>query len=620
MVLTVNMEGHSQTRQLPTALQLHILSLLPPNERALSGRFVSREACDVFSEPQHCTASLSQPLPPHAAPWAVEAGQHHLRQLPFNYKFELLCAAARSGSEGNLEVAWTLLQPSVFPELLQNPCWSEQYGFCNPGLAAVRAGHRQLLGWLMRHCPALVRPDTTLAAAVEHCDLAGLQAAWEVVGGRPGSANVSSSWPQRVLDAAAESTVPDAVAKMEWMLGRNAGQCGLFEHTATAAVCAGGQVRLQWLEEQGCPIHCERRGVPVLALQKASLDMLQWLVDDAGWPLPEPGAGDSRWDVLMQSAAMSADGVAKLRWLQERGAPPLAAGTQLLSGVLMGAARAGQAEVLRYLLSTAGQGVVLQAQAGSLAKTAVRSGSTATTALLLQEGLVFTSAAYHEVAGSLEMVWWLVCEAGVSTDQFTLHVVMSDWPNRTPADGRGLPEAVRLLVDGGCRCSNPRLALSRAASWGNLALIQYLHGQQQEGQVLQQWERWLNREAFVSTAMGGCEALLEWLAAQPGCFDGPMEARPYLAAAKRGDRCTLDSMRRLGVRWGARDVVVLAVLDGCSMPALRWLVEHGAPVGTRAAVEVRMDRGCDKAVWLLGLAGPAEASARGEVVDLTWVD
>ena len=107
----------SRSRQLPIALQLHILSLLPPNERALSGRFVCREAWITFSEPQHCTASLSQPLPPHAVAWAVEAGQQHMRQLPFWHKLQLMCTAAASGSEANLEVALALLQPSIFSEV-----------------------------------------------------------------------------------------------------------------------------------------------------------------------------------------------------------------------------------------------------------------------------------------------------------------------------------------------------------------------------------------------------------------------------------------------------------------------------------------------------------------------
>ncbi len=97
--------------QLPTALQLHILSFLTPNDRALSGRLVSPDAARALSEPQHCTASLSQPLSPHAAPWALAAAQQHLRPLPFWRKLQLLCAATASGSVVNLEVTLTLLCP-----------------------------------------------------------------------------------------------------------------------------------------------------------------------------------------------------------------------------------------------------------------------------------------------------------------------------------------------------------------------------------------------------------------------------------------------------------------------------------------------------------------------------
>ncbi len=103
--------------QLPPALQLHILSFLPPNDRALSGRLVSPDAAVGLRE--HYTASLFQPLPPHAVTWAVEAGQQHMRHLPFWHKLQLLRTAAASGSEANLEVALALYQPRTFPELLR---------------------------------------------------------------------------------------------------------------------------------------------------------------------------------------------------------------------------------------------------------------------------------------------------------------------------------------------------------------------------------------------------------------------------------------------------------------------------------------------------------------------
>ncbi len=121
---------------LPSELRLHILSLLPPNDLALGGRLSSRDAAQRFREVYHRTANLSWPLPPYAAAsWEAEvpaqrglprssgraAWQPHLQraveQLRYEEKHSLLAAAAASGSEVNLEVAWHLLRPCVFPEL-----------------------------------------------------------------------------------------------------------------------------------------------------------------------------------------------------------------------------------------------------------------------------------------------------------------------------------------------------------------------------------------------------------------------------------------------------------------------------------------------------------------------
>ncbi len=187
-------------RQLPTMLQLHILLMLPPNERALSARLVSPDARDALSGPQNCIASLSQPLPAHSASWAQAAGQQHLRQLPFRHKLQLLCTAAASGCEVNLEVVLALLRANVFPELLQQR--REICEYPDPGVAASEAGHPQLLGWLLRHCRGLVEPVRTLAAAAQHCDLTGLQAAWAALQNGPNNISVLRL-DNEVLSAAA---------------------------------------------------------------------------------------------------------------------------------------------------------------------------------------------------------------------------------------------------------------------------------------------------------------------------------------------------------------------------------------------------------------------------------
>ncbi len=620
-----------RTRQLPTALQLHVLSLLPPNERALSGRFVCRDAADALSEPQHCTTSLSQPLPPHAAPWAISAGQQHVRQLPFLHKFQLLCIAARSGSEVNLEVAWALLEPSVFPELLQerDMFWASRMAIDDPGVAAVEAGRPQVLGWLQSRCPALLRPSSVLTAAAQHCDLTGLQAAWEALDGAPIRCRDSGSLHQVLLDAAAGSKGPDAVAKVQWALTMGEGACHPTGSTAVSAALSGDSAGLRWLLEHGYEPPVDEHGgaviVPRRAMEQGSLGAVQRLVDEAGFRLPAPGADAKAWGLLLHAAARSADGVAKLQWLQERGAPTLAADVQLLRSVALDTTKAGHVDVLRYLLSVSGPAVVLQV-GWRLGKAAAGSGSIATVALLQQVGLVFDAQAYHGAAraGCMEMLRWLATEAGAPTSSMTLGDVISAWPRKTRRDSGCLLEAARQLVDLGCRSDTPSVLMSSAASRGRLALVQYLYERQpwqQQPQQVQAFGRWKDEEAIVLAASGGCEALLEWLADNCRYLSGRGQASPWIVAGKHGDRGTLAALRRLGVLWGSHDVVVQAVQHGCCMPVVRWLAGQGAPVGSRWALEVvvgwQMRKTCEDAVWLLGLAGPAEPEAGGAVIDLT---
>ncbi len=395
-------EQQQQQQQLPTALQLHILSFLPPNDRALSGRFVCRDADDALSGPQHCTASLPQPLPPHAAPWAQQAGQQHVRELPFRHKFHLLCAAARSGSEVNLEVAWVLLEPSVFPELLQNE--PDEYNLHpDPGVAAVRAGRPHLLGWLLRRCPRLVQPEEVLAAAALHRPLAELQQVWDTLrdhsisssGNNSSSSNNNNSsdrssssrgggshsrgvrLTQAVLNAAAKSHTPDAVAKLEWLLLAGADSCLLRLSTAVAAACSGDLGRLRWLRDLGCPFG---KAALCAALEEASLPVAQWLVDEGVCELPlragESEEGSS-WHTFLHAAARGTDGVVKLRWLQDQGAQSLTGvSTRLAQDLTLLAVEAGRMEAVQYLVSAVGPAAVLQdpSDQDTVGKAAAQSG------------------------------------------------------------------------------------------------------------------------------------------------------------------------------------------------------------------------------------------------------
>ncbi len=604
--------------QLPTALQLHILSLLPPNERALSGRFACRDAADALNEPQHCSASLSQPLPPHAAPWAQEAGKQRVRQLPFRHKFQLLSTAACSGSELNLEVAWALLEPSVFPELLQNEL-DRVNPYPDPGVAAVRAGHVHLLGWLLRRCPGLVQPEQVLAAVALHRPLAELQQAWETLrghfnngpsssnGGGGGSHSRHVRLTQAVLDAAAQSHTPDAIAKVEWLLVAGA-NCRLRGSTAAAAACCGDLGRLRWLWDRRCPFGQHALS---LALEHASLSVAQWLVGEGLCELP-PRAGEgedssSSWSTFMHAAAKGPDGVAKLRWLQGQGAPSLTgAGARLAQDLALLAVEAGRVEVVQYLLSAVAPAALIQNpfDQNTFEKAAARSGSTHMAQYLVREaGLVLSHMAYHWAAevGGLAMVRWLALEAEISSDVCDLSLLVEQWPRSTQADSRGLLEAAQLVVGAGWCCGPHPYAgdgsVKDAAKRGDLALARYLQRHHPE---------YLSAGRHQAAAVsGGCEALLEWMAQQLGWLE--CVACPYLDAAKRGDKGTLAALRRLRVPWDRKNLLVWAVEEGeCEVPVLRWLAKRGAPVGNRA----KLQEAVEEAVRSRGLSGDKAAELR----------
>ncbi len=645
---------NTSLKQLPTTVQRHILLLLPPNDRALGCRLACPDMRDALSEPQHCTASLSQPLPPYAVSWAVEAGQQHVQQLAFRHKLQLMCTAAASGSEVNLEVALALLQPSIFPEslLIEDPVlWQSTIHLDpDPGVAALEAGHPQLLGWLLHHCPELLRRNGVLQAAARHSALEGLQMAWRAVQakieGEKGGArrcwrrDVEPALGQAVLDVAAGSSTPDAVAKMEWLL--SAGSCRLQATTASAAACSGDLGRLRWLRERGGPlaelpvsIHAARPSgdSPTYllgdALQHADLAVVQWLVDEAGCKLPAvPPAQphwNTDWDTLLRAAIAGPEAVAKLEWLQRRGFPLREIPSSLLHIPILTAADAGQTETLSYLMSVfgprrlllptgpegQGQAVV---KAEDLEEAAASSGSIAMLEFLRQAGFTFSGPAYigAAVRGNLALVRWLACEVGVPAAEPQLQALIYYWPNGTAADDRVLLEAVQLLVEvAGCKEWNVKDMLFHARYRRDMALVQYLlqqrPGYQPGGEVL------------ARAAEVGCAALVEWLVQQPGWRPDP--AYPvYIDAARHGDYATLSTLRRLGVPWGATDTLDKALQWGCRVPVLRWLVAQGVPVGGVGAVQDRLHGmlewgvvSGEEAEWLLGYAtgGASAAGSRG---------
>ncbi len=606
------------SQQLPTAVQTSILSLLPPNDRTLSGRLVSPDAADGLSGPQHCTASLFQPLPPHAAAWAVAAGQQHVRQLPFHHKVQLLCTAAASGSRINLEVALALLQPSIFPGHLHS--WDSE-DCPDPGVAAVEAGHPQLLGWLMHHCPDLIRTEGVLTAAARHCTLAGLQATWERLLAWYFSPSGSADLMYIVTFEAAASVASDGLAKLQWLLAKAGFIPRDRQLIAQAAARSGDVARLRWLQGRGFPVG--EWAVLKEALQHADLAVVQWLVDEAGCELPAAGGGDTTaeqrertWTALLLAAANSRDAVAKWRWLHERGGPSVVgAGRGLVKELALAAVRAGQVEAVQYLLSVLGAEKVLAAGRDALCSAAGQSGSIAVAECLQRAGFVFSHAAYRSdwlSPGKLPVIRWLATEAKVSAAGCTwreLQTLILNWPSNTPAHSRDLLEAVQLLTGAGFSDWGGENLTKCAIGRGELDLVRYL---MQQGAPLDP-----DLSTIEAAAGAGCVPLLEFLSALPGSFKPSVyESCPYLIAAEHGDRATLDALRRLGVPWGVDDVLQRAVNyrfrsegDGepvhvrYGMHVLRWLGEHGAPLGSVEEMGDMDDHSLSGEVtaWLQGL-------------------
>ncbi len=576
--------GGPPHRQLPHDLFVRVLQLLPPNEVALSGRLACKDAAQHLHLPHHCTVLFSQPLPPHAASSPPLAAQQAIRQLSFRRKLWLLSTAASSGCVTNLALAWQLLHPSLFPELLQLPqipgFYVQQYegkSRPDPGTAALRSGHPHLLPWLLQHCRALLHPQRMLAAAAAHCDLAALQSAWRLLV----EVSPDLSLNNEVLEAAAGSATPDAVAKVEWVLREGAGSCRLMPAVAEAAAGSGDLGRLQWLAEQGCPGLATPRTL-MAALRHAPLGVCGWLAEQEGCLAPSAFTFDAGM------AAAASGSVTKLQWLQAQGVP--------LGGLWTAchAARHGQVDTLRFLLqgwSGAKSHKRRHLLWGMLIGSAVASGSIPTAEVVLHAGCPVPPGAYGGAmncgAARLGMVRWLIEEARCPFGDRSLGALLDHFGNVGGEAGAGEVLAMaRLLLQAGCPLGDCTAALNQAAFRGDLGLVRFLH--EECGCAFSQ-------ETLPCAAAGGCEAVLEWLVSEGGVRvgagygdggggggGGAVEGC-WTDAGRKGDLCTLECLRRLEVPWCA-GVLAEAVSMGCPLAVLRWMVGQGAPAG-RAALE-----------------------------------
>ncbi len=624
------MEGSTGYADLPPELRLRIATLLDANSMALGARLACTEDNRLLDKPTHRSVNLNQPLPANAAA-CLEAS---LQQWTLRQKLRLLVEAPKCGIAENVEVVWGVVSPNLFPELLRTDHYMNLLR-CDPGrmgpkprpmpevdigVNAVTSGMSHLLPSLEDRCPGLLDPGRTLEAATRHCSLAGLQGAWDAVGSRlraslhaePDLDNdneydygydsdcnsedafdmtaempewvregrrrkwedrVHGVW-QRTMAAAAGSSTPDAIAKMEWVLEHGRGGVVPVEHAVVcgAAAATGDLARLQWLREHGFPWQTAEALAEVL--EHADAAFVEHLQEEGGY-LPGRGTWTWRMGARQCEAVRASRGcVRRFSWLLDQGAFQH---PELSSYI---AASHGYLEVLKVV---AGQ---LPEQHGGKAaaaicktlESAVESGSVPTAAWVWQFGDDEGTASYEACKlGSPAMLQWLLemdCHLSVSW-------LVGCWPSFTAADSNQLVEALRLAVATGSTlpASGGKYVLERAArsqhAWAVWRTVREL--------LLAEGHTDIPHSAVKHAAAAGCTATLEYLVGAGVCeeFRGTVEAAWYAAAAKNGDRATLESLVRLGVPLG-EGVLAAAVRKGAPLVAVRWLVEQGAPAGGEA--------------------------------------
>ncbi len=575
-------------------------------------------------------------------PWFERYGPEALRQLPFKEKLiRPMAAAAASGSEANLAAVWGLVRQGLHPELLRDRYYNFGAGSDSAVTFLVREGHAHLLPWLL-DSGYPVDAEYAFLAAAQYCDLAGLQTAWQLL--LPQLAPFHGLRHDALEWAAGSPTAKDAVAKMEWLLQQHEEAGAVLDFSPTVAAVAAGTgdlIRLRWMLQRGCDFNAygnelddSGRVLPT-PMWRAGLEVVEWLVREAGCQLPEPAPGlgpaaaaaeeeeevvDEEGDVenyRMCLVAAASGSTAKLQWLRDRGLlqslPPAA-----MQDVLSQAAVGGQLGAMHYLHQECGVGLPYGA-----ACAAVRSGDAATAAWVLQQGgrelFADQESMWHTAvsSGSVNIVRWLIGQGMVGTlghvEDVTVWLVRA-WPSETQQQRASLLPVVQLVMqslgggpsasgggggsagsggssdgsglggnggDGGLapgattgerqRCHE---LLAAAAGRGSLPLFTYLHSQLQCP---------LGPDVLLQAVESGCEALVEWLLGH-GCAI-PEDTRELFAGpASDGDLATIRCLRRLAVPW-PQGLLADLVTRGCHLPMLRWLVAEGVPAGAREVAE-----------------------------------
>ncbi len=361
------------------------------------------------------------------------------------------------------------------------------------GSAAVASGLAHLLPSLAKRCPGLLDPGCTLEAAARHCDLAGLHAAWELLG-EPLRSSLESEdaicppgiWDEMSIDAldkrgpgnewlysllrdcaehallrsyrrlehvhgvwrrmaaaAAGSPTPDYQAKVEWVLHVSSGarRPAMGDAVWGAAAATGDAARLRWLYERGFRV--DSRAAVHAVVQHASLDFLQQL-EECGHLDVNYGACYHAHTAATGAAAATSDSAAKLQWLAEKG---IKIGTY---GAAMAAAEHFNLEALQLLKGhpSASQHAFTS---GDALAAAVIYGHVPAASWLVQVGFPleykYRRVCLREVVrqGDLPMFRWLLGN-GCHRRGLPQEQVARWWPGNTAADRRRMAEALQLVA------------------------------------------------------------------------------------------------------------------------------------------------------------------------------
>ncbi|GFR45438.1 hypothetical protein Agub_g6817 [Astrephomene gubernaculifera] len=380
--------------QLLPELAERIISFLPPNAVACTGRLINKAAAAKFCGPRFTTVKLSSPVPEHA--FAQHWGRTGaMRGLTLKARRQLLCLTAASGSIPNLNVLVGSMGCLPMPHILQDAMgaaaraghpqafdWLKQrkhvtvgalgvaaragqQAFCEWALAngwnwsweavwaAARGGHVGLMEWLLQLRPEGASPSDKgklLEAVAEGCELAVLVDLVKRLGEieKPNGT---------ILAGAACSRTPDWQAKVEWLEARGVPRSGAA--CSWAAGCPDALDRLKWLRGRGYPL---TEGAVEVAVRSNRVGTLEYLLSECNF-MPESrcvdtAAEDGHLDVLkvLHAHGESIGGIwcaargghlHVVSWLVEE-----VLGERVLWGCpwMMGfAAQSGNLELLRWL-------------------------------------------------------------------------------------------------------------------------------------------------------------------------------------------------------------------------------------------------------------------------------